>query len=89
MFIRMCYRGPDGHCLGHFCVYIYFKKSLHKLSIFSYALLLMRLVLLARFVALISPFLSILVPRMCVLYHNFIAYFLALSLRISLSRVIK
>jgi hypothetical protein len=21
-FIRMCYRGLDGHCLGHFCIYI-------------------------------------------------------------------
>jgi hypothetical protein len=22
----MCYRGPDGHCLGHFCIYMnYFK----------------------------------------------------------------
>jgi hypothetical protein len=20
----MCYRGPDGHCLGHFCIYMIF-----------------------------------------------------------------
>jgi hypothetical protein len=26
MFIRMCYRGLDGHCLGHSCTYIYFFK---------------------------------------------------------------
>jgi hypothetical protein len=47
-------------------------------------LVLMRLVLLARIVAQISTSFSILVPRMCVLYHNFVAYFLVISLRISL-----
>jgi hypothetical protein len=26
MFIRKCYRGPDGHCLGHFCIYTYVFK---------------------------------------------------------------
>jgi hypothetical protein len=26
MLIRMCYRRPDGHCLGLICIYIYFKK---------------------------------------------------------------
>jgi hypothetical protein len=39
---------------------------------------------LARFVAQISASFSNLVPRMCVLYHNFIAYFLVISRRISL-----
>jgi hypothetical protein len=24
MFVRVCYRGPDGHCLGIFCIHIYF-----------------------------------------------------------------
>jgi hypothetical protein len=26
----MCYRGPDGHCLGLFCIYIYFVKITNK-----------------------------------------------------------
>jgi hypothetical protein len=26
-FKRMYYRGPDEHCLGHFCIYIYLKKN--------------------------------------------------------------
>jgi Na+/alanine symporter len=38
------------------------------------------LILLARFVAHISTCSSILVPRMCVLYHTFIAYSLVMSL---------
>jgi hypothetical protein len=45
------------------------------------ALVLMHLVL---FVVQISTSFSILVPRVCVLYHNFIAYFLLTSRRIRL-----
>jgi hypothetical protein len=25
-FIRLCYGGTDGHCIGLFCIYIYFSK---------------------------------------------------------------
>jgi hypothetical protein len=24
MFVRLCYRGLDGHCLGHLCILTYF-----------------------------------------------------------------
>jgi hypothetical protein len=24
MFMRLCYIGPDGHYLSHFCIYVYF-----------------------------------------------------------------
>jgi Na+/alanine symporter len=48
------------------------------------ALVLIHLVLLAGSVAQISTSFSTLVPRMCVLYNYFIAYFLAISRRISL-----
>jgi hypothetical protein len=48
------------------------------------ASVLMHLVLLAGFVAQISTSFSILVPRMCVLYHNFITHFLVTSRRIGL-----
>jgi hypothetical protein len=27
MFIRLCYRGPDGHSLGLFCTYIFFFQN--------------------------------------------------------------
>jgi hypothetical protein len=56
----------------------------HKFLIFSYVLMLMHLVLLARFVVQISTTLSVLVPRMFVFYNNFIAYFLVISLLHSL-----
>jgi hypothetical protein len=49
-----------------------------------FALVLIQLVLLARFVAQNSTSFSILVPRICVLYHYFIAYFLVISRRFSL-----
>jgi hypothetical protein len=61
--------------LNHWTTPVRFTTCLHKFSIFFFALVLMHLVLLARFVAQISTFLSILVPRMCVLYHNFYCIF--------------
>jgi hypothetical protein len=48
---------------------------LHTFFHFFYALALIHLVLLARFVAQISTSFSVLVPRMCVLYHNFYCIF--------------
>jgi hypothetical protein len=40
-----------------------------------FALVLMHLVLSARFVAEISTSFSVLVPRLCVFYHNFYCIF--------------
>jgi hypothetical protein len=33
MFIRMCYRRPDGHCLGLFCIYNIFFHNKKNISI--------------------------------------------------------
>jgi hypothetical protein len=39
MFIRMCYRGPDEHCLGLFCIYIYlFQNKIKKLKMIVFYL---------------------------------------------------
>jgi hypothetical protein len=54
---------------------------LHKFFSNSFALVLMHLDLLARFVAQISTLSSILVPRMCVFYHNFYCIFSCYLLR--------
>jgi hypothetical protein len=30
--VLLCYRGPDGHCLGHFCIYVNFFQNKKKAS---------------------------------------------------------
>jgi hypothetical protein len=35
MFIRLCYRGPDGHRLGPFCIYNYFSQYKRKVIVSS------------------------------------------------------
>jgi Na+/alanine symporter len=61
----------DGISSRHYVSYKFFH--------FFYALVVMNLVMLAGFIAQISTSFSILVPRMCVLYHNFFLHIFLLS----------
>jgi hypothetical protein len=70
------YYMPDGNCIGHFCIYNFFHNKNYSQIVFHFfGLVLIHVVLLARFVAQISISSFILVLRMCVLYHNLYCIF--------------